>query len=318
MENYDSNNIMLYSEYDNKTNILLTEIKPFLEKYNEEFFIEISNKIENIDDIIEDLIYFAKKSESKNLINKMRQGLEEHKQNIFNSIKNDLTLYRTIKTEFDTWILNNKLNEKNKIDFLWRSPLSITLEDYTESNENIIKRWLDINDDGKAIQLFIQKANNNKFNPILSINKPHRSYEAFLMIKCSSVIANDYTEKNDNITIENVQFNIENNINQHKTRLCECCNKEIDINKFNNGNGKYHKKCNSCRRKTDRLSEKYEKKMKIKRNNKEYKLNRCKYCNKKKDKFNNYLGSCSKICNSCNIRKNHYIEKEFNIKKYCT
>ena len=182
MEILDDNELDLN---DYNTLKLLNRIKSFTEEYNEEFFEEINNKVENLNDVnmIEKLVSTYKETESKQLFNHIKHSIEEYKQTIFNSIYHDLELFKTIQNQFDSWILKNKLNENDKVDFLWRSPLSITLEDYTESNKEIIERWLTLYDNGKTIHFFMEEAKNKGFNPIFSINKPHRSYEAFLMIK---------------------------------------------------------------------------------------------------------------------------------------
>ena len=301
----------LYFDYDNNIETLniLIKIKPFIEDYNKEFFEEINDKVEDLNDVnmIEKLISTYKETESKRLFNYMKNGLEEYKQFIFNSINHDLELFKTIQNQFDAWILKNQLNEHDKIDFLWQSPLSVKIEDYIESNEDIIERWLTLYDSGKTIHFFMEEAKNKGFNPILSINKPHRSYEAFLMIKCSCGQPEEYEV--DGINIEN-DLNIDNNKNI-KYRICSLCDKKKDIIKFNDGTGSSRKLCNSCRGKEYRVIQK-EKKLHININNSDIKYKICIRCNIEQDivKFKHSTNRFRNICNPCRSKRDYKKRKE--------
>jgi len=286
MENISSDD-QLDFEYDTETIHLLCNIKPFIEDYNEIFFDDISDKVENLNDVnmIEKLISTYKETESKRLFNHIKQSIEEYKKGIFNSIHHDLELFKTIQNQFDSWILKNQLNENDKIDFLWQSPLSIIIEDYTESNEQIIERWLTLYDTGKTIHFFMKQSKKKGYNTFFFINRPHRSYEAFLMIKCSC----GEQDEDDIIYQENIN-NVNNNDNSHdKTivdvnqnnynsdntsiinndmRICKECLKYKEYKKFNirtykttikNGKTPYEypsKVCSACRRRKTRLNRK--------------------------------------------------------------
>ncbi len=286
MENISSDD-QLDFEYDTETIHLHCNIKPFIEDYNEEFFDDISDKVENLNDVnmIEKLITTYKETESRRLFNRIKQSIEEYKKEIFNYINHDLDLFKIILHQFDSWILKNQLNENDKIDFVWQSPLSIILDDYTESNDKIIERWLTLYDTGKTIHFFMDEAKNKGFNPILSINKPHRSYEAFLMIKCSCgeqdeddhiIYQKNINDGNNNdnshekTIIEGNQNIICNNtsIINSDMKICKECLKSKEHKKFNirtykttikNGRTPHDypsKICSACRRRKTRLNKK--------------------------------------------------------------
>lgn len=265
---------------------LIDDIKPFINKYDEDFFTGLSNDlIENLEHkhIAQQLTHNA--SKTNDLLSLLTKTIIDNHSSVEESIHNDYISILNMKNEFNSWVIKHKLNKNNENieNFFLQLVDSISI-DNTEKDDFIIKKWLDTHDKYSKVNIFMNEIEKMGYSPYFSIVKPYRCDKAYLAIGCrfqnldmvdneneqsSIILSNDNkynivdTNGEHSIEISDDENSIDdahvNNIKQIETkRICNKCDNMKNIKKFKHSNTQktkngrktyttYLRTCSNCR-----------------------------------------------------------------------